>query len=83
MIEVVHNIDKLPCRVTLRVTNPRLAYEYLYKVTDAKRSRGMRLRHSVDLPTSSILLEARNTLPIDVAVCNLRAAGFVRKVICQ
>lgn len=79
MIDVVHNIDKLSCRAKLFVNNVKLAYEYLQKYMDSKRPRGMRLRHSIDYAGSYILLEARNTLPIENATYVLRNAGFVKR----
>jgi hypothetical protein len=79
MIDVVHDIDKLSCRAKLYVNNVRLAYERLQYFMESKRPRGMRLRHSIDIPQSLILLEARNTLPIEAAISMLRESGFIRR----
>ena len=78
-IEVIHNIDKLPCQRVLKVTNAAQAYAKLQRLMETKRSRGMRLRFSYDVKSKTVSLEGRNTLGMDIAQTCLSDAGFLRR----
>jgi hypothetical protein len=81
MIEVTHDIDKLPIRRAYRVWNAANAYKRLQRFTEAKRPRGLRVRYAEDRGNNTLRLETRNSEAMRVVTGFLRRAGLVEKEI--
>lgn len=81
MLEVLHNPDQLQAHKRVVVYNLRNAQNTLRKLLDAKRARGLRIRHSYDIATKSVYLEARSSLALSAALNALK--GNIKYADCK
>lgn len=78
MIEVLHNADVLPARIKLKLADARGTYKKFEKFMSERRPRGLRVRHALDLPTSSVHLEARTGLALETAIRFFKNTGNIK-----
>ena len=79
-LEVIHNIDHLPYKKVFFISNPTLAYQYVQKVMDTKRSRGMRVRYTYDVAKKQMTFEGRAALPVNTLVGILKSAFYMKQI---
>lgn len=79
-IEVAHNAVNLPVCAMVRVTNKKAAEAWTRKFMDAKRPRGLKIRHIPEDDTEQIAYSGRTMESLRTFIGALKCAGFVEKV---